>query len=160
MKGIVRHDRMRRLAGLITLAVVATACMGGASGQGSSTTPTTFTTLERTSTTTLGLPEFPPQKPTLSHGEQVWVVVLAGAEKSDDPKLTHAQETAAMYGYSTGPTDCDLGAAPALGIDEEFAFATVSVYLSSEAEAHQALAAFEARNVDGVVAEVQAFCLD
>ncbi|MDQ3543317.1 MAG: hypothetical protein M3431_05570, partial [Actinomycetota bacterium] len=58
-----------------------------------------------------------------------------------------------------GPTDCDVGAAQALGIDSEIVY-TVSVYYASEADARTAQAAFAARGQAGVVAQVQTFCLD
>jgi hypothetical protein len=88
------------------------------------------------------------------------VVVLAGASEPDAPVLVAAVEAATAAGYTTGPTDCDFGAAEALGISDTGTY-TVSVYLSSEADAQAALAAFEATGLTGgVVAQVETFCLD
>ena len=85
-------------------------------------------------------------------------MVLAGSATPDDPVLAEAILAAEQAGYTTGATDCDDGAPEALGQPD--GTSTVSVYLESEADAHAALLAFEARGVSGVVAEVQTFCLD
>ena len=50
------------------------------------------------------------------------------------------------------------GAPEALGLSGSVL--TVSVYFETEADAQAAAAAFEARGVPGVVAEVRTFCLD
>jgi hypothetical protein len=72
--------------------------------------------------------------------------------------LAEAVEAAEDAGYLTGPTDCDFGAAEALG--QPAGNLTVSVYLESESDAEAALIAFETRGVAGVVGLVQTFCLD
>ncbi len=110
-------------------------------------------------TTTVELPPFPPERTSLEHGGDAWVVVLAGAEDFDDPVLLAAQTAAEDAGYTTGPTDCDAGAAELLGLPEGH-YATISVYLDTEADANAALAAFQARGVEGAVGVVQTFCLD
>jgi hypothetical protein len=120
------------------------------------TLPPTTTTTSQPSTT--ALPQFPPGRETLEHGSDTWVVVLAGSDDFEDPVLVEAVEAAEDAGYLTGPTDCDIGAAEALGQPE--GNLTVSVYLESESDAEAALLAFEARGVTGVVAQVQTFCLD
>lgn len=123
---------------------------------------TTTTTLPATTTTeaaTTTLASFPPERESIQQGETVWAVVLAGAEAFDDPTLEAAVQAANDAGYEfVGPTDCDVGAPEALGLPESAL--TVSVYLNSEADANAAAAAFSARGVDGVVAELQLFCLD
>lgn len=86
------------------------------------------------------------------------MVVLAASDEPDDPAMTQAKTDAEQAGYRTGVTDCDFGASEAWGPDA--GAYTVSVYLRAEQDAHAALAAFEARGVAGVVAEVQTFCLD
>jgi len=127
--------------------------------------PTTTTTMAVTTTTTLAvttsieLPPFPPGRTELEHGGDAWAVVLAAAEDFDDPALDAAQAAAGAAGYTTGATDCDFGAAEILGMPEG-RYATVSVYLRSEADADAALEAFRARGVDGAVGVVQTFCLD
>ncbi|MDF2731178.1 MAG: hypothetical protein K0T01_2969, partial [Acidimicrobiia bacterium] len=107
---------------------------------------------------TTTLPAFPPERASLEHGADTWVVVLAGSDTPDDPVLADAILAAEEAGYTTGATDCDDGAPEALGQPD--GNSTVSVYLENEADAHAALLAFEARGVSGVVAQVQTFCLD
>ena len=92
------------------------------------------------------------------HGGSTWAVILAGATNADDPVLTDATRSAEDAGYTTGPTDCDQGAAEAIGQPE--GALTVSVYFDTEADALAAALAFDSRGVNGVVAEVQTFCLD
>jgi hypothetical protein len=121
--------------------------------------PTTSSTTDAT-TTTIALPPFPPERESLTHGGDTWVVVLGASEQSDDPILDDAEARAAEAGYTTGATDCDFGAATALGLSEDTHYYTVSVYLSTEADAEAALDAFEARGVKGAVGLVQTFCMD
>jgi hypothetical protein len=161
--------RSRYAAGLV-LAILVAACGSGdaADSTTSAPTPTTTappatTTSEQATTTvapttTAPLPEFPPARVDLEQGGSTWAVVLAGAPDSDDPAITDAVAAAEDAGYTTGPTDCDEGAAEALGQDG-YAL-TISVYFDTEADAQAAAAAFEARGVTGVVAEIQTFCLD
>jgi hypothetical protein len=105
------------------------------------------------------LASFPPERESIQQGETVWAVVLAGADAFDDPALEAAVQAANEAGYEfVGPTDCDVGAPEALGLPDSAL--TVSVYLNTEADANAAAAAFAARGVDGVVAELQLFCLD
>lgn len=120
------------------------------------TTQALTTTVAPTTTTTL--PAFPPALELLEHGGEVWAVVLAGSSDIEDPAVVEADAAAADAGYLTGPTDCDFGAPEALGQPE--GNYTVSVYFADEATARLALAAFQARAVTGVVAQVQTFCLD
>lgn len=123
------------------------------------TLPSTTTTAPPgPTTTTTDLPGFPPERESLEHGGDAWVVVLAGSDSVNDPALTEAIQAAEDAGYATGPTDCDEGAEAALGMPD--GTLTVSVYLETEADAEAALLAFEARGVTGVVALVQTFCLD
>jgi len=122
----------------------------------STTLPPTTTTTSQPGTTA-PLP-FPPGRESLEHGGDAWVVVLAGSDDIDDPVLAEAVEAAEDAGYLTGPTDCDFGAAEALG--QPAGNLTVSVYLASESDAEAALLAFAARGVTGAVAQVQTFCLD
>jgi hypothetical protein len=102
---------------------------------------------------------FPPANTNLTQGGTTWALVLAGSADFEDPALGHAAAVASDAGYTTGPTDCDIGAPQALGIDSEIVY-TVSVYYATEAEARAAQAAFAARDLPGVVAQVQTFCLD
>ena len=104
------------------------------------------------------MPAFPPGRETLEHGGDAWALVLAGSDNVNDAVLTEATQAAEDAGYITGPTDCDLGAQEALGMPD--GTLTVSVYLETEADAQEALLAFEVRGVSGVVAMVKTFCLD
>lgn len=104
------------------------------------------------------LPPFPPPSGELSQGGFIWAAVLAGGGTPTAPSLVAAIAAARAAGYSTGPTDCDVGAADALGLPP--GTLTVSIYFATEAEAIVARAAFVARGVDAEVAEVQTFCLD
>ncbi len=126
----------------------------------STTSSSTTTTTAPSTTTTQGLPDFPPEADSLEHGGDTWVVVLAGSEDINDPSLDKARSDAEDAGYNTGPSDCDFGAAEALGLPEDGHYYTVSVYLGSEADALQAESAFEASGIEGVAALVQTFCLD
>ena len=102
---------------------------------------------------------FPPANTNLTQGGTTWALVLAGSADFEDPALGHAAAVAADAGYTTGPTDCDIGAPQALGIDSEIVY-TVSIHYATEADARAAQAAFAARALPGVVTQVQTFCLD
>ena len=139
----------------------------GSTGETSDPTTTSTSVASSTSTTSTSTtstlapaPDFPDARRTLEHGGQTWAVVLAGSPDFDDPALGGAQDTAADAGYTTGPGDCDAGAAEALGFSGGTGIYTVSVYFDSRQSAEQALAAFRAREVDGVVAQVETYCLD
>lgn len=156
--------RTRPLAVLVAVLLVVAACGDDATDATGDTTTTTAaisTTVDQTTSTTGGTAPtpFPPANLDITHGGTTWAVVLAGAVESDDPVLGAAQQAAGDAGYDSGPTDCDEGAAEALGLDGS-AY-TVSVYFSSEADARQAHTAFEERGVRGAaVAQVSTFCLD
>jgi hypothetical protein len=133
--------------------------------------PTTTTTVATTTTTpepttsepaetTTTLPPFPSPRESLEHGGEAWVVILAGADDFGDPALDDAVTAAADAGYVTGPTDCDFGAAQALGMSDDAHVVSVSVYFETEADAQAALVAFAARGVSGTVATVNTYCLD
>ena len=150
-----------RLAAGVALLIMSGACTETAtttsvrtttSSSASSTTAgtalqTTTSTTADTSTTTTAplttttLPSFPTARQDLEHGGSTWAVILAGATTADDAALSDATRAAEDAGYSTGPTDCDEGAAEALG-QAEGAF-TVSVYFDTEADALAAASAFD-----------------
>ena len=102
---------------------------------------------------------FPAANTEIAQGGTTWAVVLAASADFEDPTLLAGANAASDAGYSAGPTDCDVGAAQALGATGEIIY-TVSVYYTSEADAETAQAAFAAQGIDGVVAQVQTFCLD
>jgi hypothetical protein len=122
--------------------------------------PTTTAATTTTQAPTTTLPPFPPERESLEHGGETWVVILAASDDFGDPTLDQAVDDADAAGYTTGPTDCDVGVAEAVGLSEGSYVVSVSVYLETEADAEAALVAFEARGVDGTVALVQTFCLD
>lgn len=108
---------------------------------------------------TTTLPPFPPFLAELPDPPDVWSVVLAGSADFDDPVLDQAIADAAAAGYDVGKTDCDEGAAEALGMSGNGVY-TITIYLNSEVDANAAAAAFAARGVDATVALVTLFCLD
>lgn len=127
----------------------------------STTEPVTTPSTTTSTTTTAALPAFPPGRENLTHGGDAWVVVLAASEDFEDPALRQAEADAVAAGYQGGSTDCDLGAAQALGLPgEDRHYYTVSVYLVDEADAQAALDAFRARGIDGAVGLVQTYCMD
>jgi hypothetical protein len=126
--------------------------------------PTTTTIVATTSTapTTTTLPPFPASLDNLEHGGRVWAVVLAAvdAPTGQDPALDAAVAAAGDAGYVTGATNCDVGAAEALGVPAGSSPMTVSVYFDSEGSARAAATAFEARGIESGVGQVQTYCLD
>ena len=108
---------------------------------------------------TTTLPPFPPSLTDLPDPPDVWSVVLAGSADFDDPVLDQAIADADAAGYFVGKTDCDEGAAEAIGMDGNGVY-TITVYLNSEPDANAAAEAFAARGVDATVALVTLFCLD
>ena len=108
---------------------------------------------------TTTLPPFPPFLSELPDPPDVWSVVLAGSPDFDDPVLAQAIADAAAAGYDVGATDCDEGAAEAIGMAGDGVY-TITVYLNSEEDAHAAADAFAARDVPATVALVHLFCLD
>lgn len=108
---------------------------------------------------TTTLPPFPPFLTELPDPPDVWSVVLAGSADFDDPVLDQAIADAAAAGYTVGKTDCDEGAAEAIGMDGSGVY-TITIYLNSQADANAAATAFAARGVDATVALVTLFCLD
>lgn len=122
------------------------------------TTSEAVVTTVATPDTTVPLPGFPEQRTDLSHGGATWAVVLAGAETAEDPAIVAAEQAPVDAGYEVGWTDCDEGAAEALGMPG--GTITLSVYFENEEDAEMAATAFAARGVDGVVAEVRTYCLD
>jgi len=160
---------LTRLAVFLTAAALITACGTTAdpaattddSSPAATTAPDTTTaptTTVITTETTIPPPGFPEQRTDLGHGDPTWAVVLAGAVDPEDPAITAAEQAAVEAGYTTGWTDCDEGAAEALGMPG--GTITLSVYFDTEGDAEAAAAAFAARGVDGVVAEVRTYCLD
>jgi hypothetical protein len=126
----------------------------------STTEAATTTSSTSTTSTTLPAPEFPPGREELTHGGDTWAVVLAASEVANDPLLVTAESDAEQAGYLTGATDCDVGAAAALGLPDENHYYTVSVYLNNEEDADAAVEGFASLGVEGVAAVIQTFCLD
>lgn len=149
-----------RITACMVLIVLLSACGQNETADTTTTSveqPTTTPSVEQP-TTTDTLPVFPPQRENVEHGGSTWAAVLAAARAEDDPAISAAVQAARDAGYDVGLTDCDEGAAEAFGQPD--ARYTVSVYFDTEADARTAGLAFEARNIDAVVAEVRTFCLD
>jgi len=124
---------------------------------------TTTTTPATTTTTTVPLdeaPAFPPERTSLEHGGDAWVVILGASETSNDPALRAAELAAERAGYTTGATDCDVGADVVLGLPADRHYYTVSVYLESEEDANAARDAFAEWGVGGIPGVVRTFCGD
>lgn len=149
---------------MLLVALVVAACSGSTSPDTTAaTTPETTTSTTTPTATSAGestttVPAFPPEKSELSHGELTWAVVLAGGSDPSDPAIVAAEEAASAAGYTAGWTDCDEGAAEALGMPG--GTLTISVYFDTEEYARAAQAAFAAQGVEGVVAQVRTMCLD
>lgn len=136
---------------------------GEVASPGSSTTtaaPTTTTAPTTTSSTAAALPEFPPELTDLVQGADTWAVVLAASPTGEGPEMEAAKTAALDAGYHPGITDCDEGAAEALGLPASEYYITISVYFETEDDANAAQKAFAARGQDGVVAVVKPYCLD
>lgn len=154
--GVTTSSGRRTAATILAVAVLVGACGGRTEPPTSTPAPTaTGTTAPGPSPT---LPAFPPERDELEHGALTWAVILAGADDAADPAIVEAERAATDAGYTTGWTDCDEGAAEALGLTGYTI--TTSVYFDTREDAQAAAAAFEARGVDGVVAEVRTMCLD
>lgn len=148
---------MSQLHGIaaVFLSVLLIGACSSPEGSGPTTTPTPTSAVDETPT---DLPAFPRERQDPEHGGLTWAVVLAGAADPDDPAIAAAGQAATDAGYSTGWTDCDEGAAEAL--DLPGGAITISVYFDSEVDARAAAAAFAARDIDVVVAEIRTYCLD
>jgi hypothetical protein len=121
-----------------------------------------------TTTSTSTPPSFPAANDDLVQGGTTWAVILGGAtvepgtQVEAHPAIVAAVAAAQQAGYQAGPTDCDAGAATAMNADPDaIGFTSVSVYFSSEADAHLAADQFVAAgHPTAVVAQVQTFCMD
>jgi len=90
-------------------------------------------------------------------GANVWAVVVAGASQPHDTLLSMTVDDLAAVGYQTTPTNCNQGAAEALGMAPAESF-TVSVHFETEAEAASANRKLEAAGLGGIVAMVKVKC--
>ncbi len=90
-------------------------------------------------------------------GATAWAVVVAGASDPFDPLLGETVELVAAAGHRTTITNCDVGAAAALGMQPQVSF-TVSVYAADQSSADRLAESLEAVGLPGVVTEVSAVC--
>ena len=74
--------------------------------------------------------------------------------------LLNAMGAAGLAGYTTGATNCDVGAAEAIGLPEGGSVFTVSIYYRSEHDAQAAADSFHSRGTAATAALVQTFCVD
>lgn len=123
---------------------------GGAPGDGSSPT-------------VAGVPESPGADRTSSGegdgGARRWAVVLAGASEPSDPILELAVADATGAGLEGAVTNCDRGAAEALGMAPAGTY-TVSVYADTNEAAEALLGRLVGMGVEGVVAAIVQECPD
>lgn len=90
-------------------------------------------------------------------GASAWAVVIAGASDPFDPPLEDAEQQVLNAGYDTTITNCDVGAATALGMAPDSSF-TVSVYAADEQNASVLATALDAAGLAGEIAEISVDC--
>lgn len=90
-------------------------------------------------------------------GESAWAVVVAGASDPFDPLLGATVEDLAAAGFPSTITNCDVGAASAIGMQPGASF-TVSVYASNEADAELLMAELDESGLAGPVTEITVQC--
>ena len=90
-------------------------------------------------------------------GDSVWAVVVAGASDPFEPFLGDVVDDLAAAGFETTITNCDVGAAEAIGMQPSASF-TVSVYASDEASAELLAAELDQSGLGGPVAELVVQC--
>ena len=86
-----------------------------------------------------------------------WAVVLAGASTPGDPLLDAAASEVAPLGHEPEITNCDRGAAEAVGMKPTETY-TISLHFRTEEEATEAFAELEALGIPAVVVLVEASC--
>lgn len=89
--------------------------------------------------------------------ETAWVLVLAGASDPYDPILTDTLSEVGDLGYESRISNCDQGAAEAIGMAPEGTF-TLSALFGSEAAAVEASAVLASSQIEGLVTEVVVAC--
>ena len=133
----LQTNGLTRLIPLFTAAALVAGCGSAGTTDTTAEPVTTTTAVTETTTeptrTTMPLPAFPEQRTELVHGEPTWAVVLAGAADPEDPAIVAAEQAATDAGYTVGWTDCDEGAAEALGMPA--GTITLSVYFETEEDA-------------------------
>ena len=90
-------------------------------------------------------------------GATAWAVVIAGASDPFDPLLGETVDLVAAAGHTTTITNCDVGAAEALGMQPAVSY-TISVYAADEDAADRLAASLETVGLPGVVTEVSVVC--
>lgn len=90
-------------------------------------------------------------------GATAWAVVVAGASDPFDPLLGETVDLVAAAGHTTTITNCDVGAAEALGMQPALSY-TISVYAADESAAGLLAASLDAAGLPGVVTEVSVIC--
>ena len=90
-------------------------------------------------------------------GDSAWAVVVAGASDPFDPLLATTVDQLAAAGYTTTITNCDVGAAVALGMQPDTSF-TVSVYAADESAAGLLVDDLEQSALPGVVTRITVEC--
>ncbi len=92
-----------------------------------------------------------------SPAETAWVVVVAGASDPFDSILTESVDELADLGFEGRISNCDQGAAQAIGMAADTTFTVTAEFESQEAAA-QAVDTLAANEIDVVAAEVVVAC--
>ncbi len=98
-----------------------------------------------------------PETDVPDEGRQLWAVVLAGASEPSDPLLEETVSDLSRAGHETNVTNCDRGAAEALGMNPSESY-TVSVYADSEEAAMILLNDVAPRGIVGVITQIRVEC--
>ncbi len=86
-----------------------------------------------------------------------WVLVIAGASDPYDPILTDTLSEIGDLGFDSRISNCDQGAAEAIGMSPDGTF-TLSAPFASEAAAVDAAAVLASSQIDSVAAEIVVAC--
>ena len=90
-------------------------------------------------------------------GGSAWAVVIAGAADPFDPLLEDTVANLTAEGYETLITNCDVGAAEAIGMQAALSY-TVSVYAQDRENAEGLADILRENDLSGTVAQVSVDC--
>ncbi len=90
-------------------------------------------------------------------GQAEWVLVVAGASNPYDPLLTAAMADVDALGFNSRISNCDVGAAEAIGMAADGTF-TLSAPFDSQAAAADAAAVLSNGQIEAVPIEITVVC--
>ncbi len=102
-------------------------------------------------------PTEPADEAVAPPAETAWVVVVAGASDPFDSILTESVEELSDLGFEGRISNCDRGAAEAIGMAADTTF-TVTAEFDSQDAATEAVATLAASQIEVVAAEVVVSC--